>query len=36
VIHAQAVQGTFSAILVDGYKVTPIYADGELRLQLSL
>lgn len=36
VIHAQSLQGTFSSILVDGYKVTPIYTDGELRLQLSL
>jgi autotransporter-associated beta strand protein len=34
-IRAQSLQGTFSAIQVDGYQVTPIYAAGELRLQLA-
>ena len=36
VLHAQSLQGTFSTIRVDGYKATPIYTNGELRLQLSL
>ena len=34
-IRAQSLQGTFSAIQVEGYQVTPIYAASELRLQLA-
>jgi hypothetical protein len=34
-IRAQSLQGTLSAIQVDGYQVTAIYAAGELRLQLA-
>jgi hypothetical protein len=34
-IRAQSLQGTFSAIQVDGYQVTPIYAVSELRFQLA-
>jgi hypothetical protein len=34
-IRAQSLQGTLSAIQVDGFPVTAIYAAGELRLQLA-
>lgn len=35
-IRAQNLQGQFTSIQLDGFKATPVYAGGELRLQLSL
>ena len=35
VLRAKNLQGQFTAVQVDGFTATPIYATGELRLQLS-
>jgi autotransporter-associated beta strand protein len=35
VIHAKNLQGQFAAIVVDGFKATPVYSADQLQLQLS-